>query len=56
MSIPGNFEPPFRRGSTTVPFNVTMQNHGGYDGIGELKPEEIVDVDEEYSGYSDLQM
>ncbi len=37
-------------------FNVTMQNHGGYDGIGELKPEEIVDVDEEYSGYSDLQM
>jgi len=40
----------------TFIFNVTMQNHGGYDGIGELKPEEIVDVDEEYSGYSDLQM
>lgn len=37
-------------------FNVTMQNHGGYDGIGELQPEEIVDIDEEYSGYSDLQM
>lgn len=37
-------------------FNVTMQNHGGYDGIGELKPEEIVSVDEEYSGYTDLQM
>lgn len=40
----------------TFIFNVTIQNHGGYDGIGELKPEEIVDVDEEYSGYSDLQM
>lgn len=40
----------------TFIFNVTMQNHGGYDGIGELKPEEIVDVDEEYSGYLDLQM
>ena len=40
----------------TFIFNVTLQNHGGYDGIGELKPEEIVDVDEEYSGYSDLQM
>ena len=40
----------------TFIFNVTMQNHGGYDGIGELKPEEIVDVDGEYSGYSDLQM
>lgn len=40
----------------TFIFNVTMQNHGGYDGIGELKPEEIVDVDEKYSGYSDLQM
>lgn len=37
-------------------FNVTMQNHGGYDGIGELQPEEIVDIDEEYSGYTDLQM
>lgn len=37
-------------------FNVTMQNHGGYDGIGELKPEEIVSVDEKYSGYTDLQM
>ena len=40
----------------TFIFNVTMQNHGVYDGIGELKPEEIVDVDGEYSGYSDLQM
>ncbi len=37
-------------------FNVTMQNHGGYDAIGELQEEEIVDIDEEYSAYTDLQM
>lgn len=37
-------------------FNVTMQNHGGYDGIGELQPEEVVDIDEEYGSYTDLQM
>ena len=37
-------------------FNVTMQNHGGYDGLSELKPEEIVDVDKDYAGYPDFQM
>lgn len=37
-------------------FNVTMQDHGGYDGIGELQSAEIVDVDEEYSDYTDFQM
>lgn len=37
-------------------FNVTMQNHGGYDGLEELNPEEIVTIDEEYSYYTDLQM
>lgn len=37
-------------------FNVTMQNHGGYDGLSELKPEEIVDVDEAYAEYPDFQM
>lgn len=37
-------------------FNVTMQNHGGYDGLEELNPEEIVTIDEEYSSYTDLQM
>lgn len=37
-------------------FNVTMQNHGGYDGLGALQPEEIVEIDDDYSGYTDLQM
>lgn len=37
-------------------FNVTMQNHGGYDGIDELKSEELVEIDDEYSSYSDVQM
>lgn len=37
-------------------FNVTMQNHGGYEGLSELKADEIVAVDDEYSGYKDLLM
>ena len=37
-------------------FNVTMQNHGGYDELSELQPDEIVTVDEEYNGYTDLIM
>lgn len=37
-------------------FNVTLQNHGGYDGIDELKPEELVEIDDEHSSYSDVQM
>lgn len=37
-------------------FNITMQNHGGYDSLSELQPEEIVNIDESYSGYTDVQM
>ena len=39
-------------------FNVTMENHGGYEDISELEEEgvEIVDVDEQYSQYSDVVM
>ena len=37
-------------------FNVTMQNHGGYGDLSQLSEEEIVTVDEAYSGYSDFQM
>lgn len=37
-------------------FNVTMQNHGGYEFLSELPSEEIVDIDEAYRGYTDVQM
>ncbi len=37
-------------------FNVTMQNHGGYGDLSQFREDEIVSVDEEYSGYADFQM
>ncbi len=37
-------------------FNVTMQNHGGYEELSELKADEIVAVDEKYSSYEDFVM
>ena len=37
-------------------FNVTMQNHGGYDGLSELKADEVVEIDEEYREFTDVQM
>ncbi len=37
-------------------FNVTMQNHGGYEELSELKADEIVAVDEKYSSHEDFVM
>lgn len=37
-------------------FNVTMQNHGGYNGLSELNSDEVVEIDENYQEYTDVQM
>ena len=35
-------------------FNITMQNHGGYDMLDQLSEDEILPVDDRFKDYSDL--